>query len=87
VRALGPEARNFQLDITSPSGLPEGEFDPAISLFRDERQAPLAAPKLLRIGRGTLSDVLLPGTYMLLISNPVGTPAEYRLVMTSTPVG
>jgi hypothetical protein len=86
VRTLGPEARRFDVNITSPDGLPEAEFHPVISLFRDDRQTPLAAPRERLRAWGSLFDILLPGRYMLLLHNPPGTPAAYRLVTTTGPV-
>jgi hypothetical protein len=87
VRALGPEARTLTVDVVSPEGLPEAEFHPEITLFRDDLQTPLAAPRALRRSRTSLTDILLPGRYMLLLHNPPGTPAAYRLVTTTGPVG
>jgi hypothetical protein len=87
VSTPGPLARRYTLDVTSPDGLEEGSFDPEVSLFSDDRQTPLAAPRLLRRGGASLSELLLPGDYMLLISNPPGTPARYRLQTSSVPIG
>lgn len=86
VRTLGASARRLQVTVTSPEGLPPGEFTPVIQLAEDERELPLAAPDPLRIAP-SIDEILLPGKYMLMIYNKVGQPAEYRLQISTAPVG
>lgn len=87
VSTPGPDARQFSLEVTSPDGLGAGDFEPEVSLFRDDRETPLAAPLLLSRENASFSELLLPGSYLLLINNPAGTPARYRLVTSSVPIG